>query len=94
MAEEISGPARIARRGVLRLLIDRIRIAGFHQRERTERIDLPERNLVGDAAQIARDPVGDRGPDGVPISVSSMRMAMRPCGSISTAPKEQSPPVP
>lgn len=87
-------PARIARRGVLRLLIDRVRIAGLHQRERTERIDLGERNLVRDAAQMGRDPVRDRRAETVAYLRVIDADGNASCGSISTAPNEQSAPVP
>ena len=58
-------PARIALRGVLRRLVHRVGIAGGDERERAERVDPRDRDFVGDAAQMGRHPVGERGPDAV-----------------------------
>ena len=59
-------PTRILRLGVLRLLADRVGVAGGHEAERAERVDLEHRDLVGDAADVRRDPIGHRRPDAVP----------------------------
>src|SRR5262249_13829099 len=53
-------PAWIARRRVLRLLTNRIGVAGGHERQRTESVHLRDRDFVSDATQMRRDPIGDR----------------------------------
>src|SRR5262249_59913652 len=53
-------PAWIARRRVLRLLTNRIGVAGGHERQRTESVHLRERDFVGDATQMRCDAIGYR----------------------------------
>jgi len=53
-------PAWIARRRILRLLIHGVGVAGGHQRQRTECIDLRERDLIGNATKVHCDPIGER----------------------------------
>ena len=84
-------PARIALRGVLRRLVHRVGIAGGDERERAESVDLRDRDFVGHATQM-RPPPGWPAPSRCrcPSRRASQWMAIRPSGSISTVPSEQS----
>src|SRR5262245_28763900 len=53
-------PAWIARRRVLLLLLNGVGVAGGHERQRTECVDLRERDFVSNATKMRCDPIGDR----------------------------------
>src|SRR5262249_7142925 len=53
-------PAWIARRRVLRLLTNGVGVAGGHERQRTECVNLRERDFVGDSTKVRCDSIGYR----------------------------------
>ena len=52
-------PARVARLGVLVFLADRVGVERGYEAERTEQIDLGDRDFVGDAAEGGCDTIGE-----------------------------------
>ena len=66
VAELIAGTQRGSRAaGVLRRLVHGVGVTGRDEPERFEAVDPRDRDLVGDAAEVRGDPVGERGTDGV-----------------------------
>ena len=66
VAELIEGTQRgLCARRVLRLLIHGEGVAGGHEIERAECVDLLQRDFVSDATQMRCNPIGQRCPDAV-----------------------------